>query len=375
MDNLSSSSSRETPAKKYALNFILFCILPLSFFVVGRLGNGSHANFQRSVYDSIQADTTSQYTKKYLESIPTHSADHQRRRTRVEEPAQAEKEEPQEKHDPLNIVLFYADDWTLKVVGKLNPLVKTPNIDKMADNGMMFTQNCVTTSVCWISRATLMTGVYSARHRQTEPWKTNNIFDLHPWNETVFPMLRQSGYYTGIVGKWHGPHVSKNINMAWDHHIMYYGRHWESRNGQTRHVTDLNREDALNFLKRRPKDKKFALKVSFFATHAWDGKYPSYQPQNESKSWYNDVTVPMPKTNTEADFKKLPPFFTNRNEGRNRWRKRFEPDYYQESIKDLYRMATEVDVVVGEVIEELKAQGVYENTLLIFTTDNGNLHG
>ena len=258
-----SEPSRETPAKKYALYFIQFCILPLSFFAVGMLGNGSAGNIQRSVFDSIQADTTSQYAKQYLQSIPTHAEDHQRRRTKDEAP---ELEEPQKEHDPLNIVLFYADDWTLKVVGKLNPYVNTPNIDKMADNGMMFTQNCVTTSVCWISRATLMTGVYSARHRQTEPWKTNNIFDLHPWNETVFPMLRQAGYYTGIVGKWHGPHVAENINMAFDHHIMYYGRHWESRGGQTRHVTDLNREDALNFLRRRPKNQKFALKFSFFAT-------------------------------------------------------------------------------------------------------------
>lgn len=94
----------------------------------------------------------------------------------------------------------------------------------------------------------------------------NNIFDLHPWNETAFPMLRQKGYYTGLVGKWHGPHVGENIQMAFDHHRMYYGRHWENRRGQTRHVTDLNREDALDFLRQRPKDKKFALKVAFFAT-------------------------------------------------------------------------------------------------------------
>jgi arylsulfatase len=78
--------------------------------------------------------------------------------------------------------------------------------------------------------------------------------------------LRQKGYYTGIVGKWHGPMVKDKMDMAFDHKLVYYGRHWESRNGQTRHVTDLNQEDALNFLKRRPKKQKFALKVSFFAT-------------------------------------------------------------------------------------------------------------
>ena len=71
----------------------------------------------------------------------------------------------------------------------------------------------------------------------------------------------------------------------------------------------------------------------------------------------------------------MPFFFQDHNEGRNRWRKRWEPDYYQDNIKDLYRMATEVDYAVGEIIKELKRQGVYDKTLLIFTTDNGNMHG
>ena len=143
-----------------------------------------------------------------------------------------------------------------------------------------------------------------------------------------------------------------------------------------RHVTDLNLEDSLYFLRTRPKKKNFALKISFFATHARDNHIPNYEPMNKSKAlWYNNVTIPMPKTNTEKHYKELPHFFEEPNEGRTRWKKRFEPDYYQQSIKDLYRMATEVDFAVGEVIKELKRQGVYNKTMLIFTTDNGNLHG
>lgn len=82
--------------------------------------------------------------------------------------------------EPLNIVLFYADDWTMKVLGKLNPDVKTPNIDRMADKGVLFSNNCVTTSVCWISRATLMTGVYASQHLETEP-SSLNMFTTNPW--------------------------------------------------------------------------------------------------------------------------------------------------------------------------------------------------
>jgi len=72
----------------------------------------------------------------------------------------------------------------------------------------------------------------------------------------------------------------------------------------------------------------------------------------------------------------LPHFFTKPNEGRLRYQKRFEPKYYNESIRNLYKMlASEVDDVVGKIVQELKDQGVYDFTLLVFTTDNGNLHG
>jgi arylsulfatase A-like enzyme len=105
---------------------------------------------------------------------------------------------------------FYADDWTMNVLGKLNPLVQTPNIDKMADNGILFTNtNCVTTSMCWISRATMVTGTYaSPRHLFLEP-PQETLFRTHPWNGTVFPLLKASGYYTGIVGKWHAPQPAR----------------------------------------------------------------------------------------------------------------------------------------------------------------------
>lgn len=194
-------------------------------------------------------------------------------------------------------------------------------------------------------------------------------------NETLFPLLKQNGYHTGIVGKWHAPQPPEFMGMTFDYSRCYFGWHWMNRNGKTRHVTDLNREDAIDFLRTRPKHKKFALKVSFFATHAEDGSFPSYKPQNYSEAFYLNATIPTPKTGTEKHWKELPFFFTDNNEGRNRWRKRFDPDHYQKSILDLYRMATEVDAAVGDIIKELKKQKVYNNTLLMFTTDNGNLHG
>jgi len=310
---------------------------------------------------------------------PTHTS--QQRETQETEEQEKAKVDDKGREDaplidePLNILFFYADDWTMNVLGKLNKYVETPNIDKMADEGILFTNNCVTTSICWISRASMCTGTYASRHLLLQP-SHMTLFQTHAWNETLFPLLKANGYYTGLVGKWHAPQPSHEMSMAFDYRKCYYGRHWERRDGVMRHVTDLNLEDSLDFLQNRPRDKKFALKVSFFATHAWDGRNPPYEPKNETKAkYYNNVTIPRPKTATEAHWKDMPHFFRSTNEGRNRWRNRFDPPNYQNSIKDLYRMATEVDYAVGKIIDLVKEQGIYNETLLIFTTDNGNMHG
>jgi arylsulfatase len=319
---------------------------------------------------------------------------------------QNNKEIQKKEDERLNIVLFYADDWTMKVLGKLDPnqIVKTPNIDEMANNGMIFTNNCVTTSVCWISRSTLCTGTYSNIHKHTMPFDEAK-FETKNWNQTLYPKMKNNydnnnnnnnnnkdnnsnGYYTGLFGKWHKLEVWEEINEAFHEQKVYYGKHWEKRHGQQRHVTDLNKDDSINFLnnwyKRQQSNiqlnkQPFFLTTSFFATHARDGEIPSYQPKNDTRigmypDWSKDV--PIPKTATEQHFKELPPFLAQfGNEGRTRWNNRFEPKDYQKSIKDMYAMATEVDTAIGEIIEKIKKLNVYENTLLIFTTDNGNMHG
>jgi len=166
---------------------------------------------------------------------------------------------------------------------------------------------------------------------------------------------------------------------AFDYSNMYYGQHLLLRNGELRHVTELNGADSLDYLRnRRPRDKKFCLTVSFFAPHAWDNKpYPDqYVPQNYTEGMYDDITIPIPEAATLEEWEKLPWFFTDQNVGRTRWGLRYDtPEHYQVSMKRYYRMVSEIDDVVGALIDELKAQGVYDNTMLIFTTDNGQFHG
>ncbi|QDS98769.1 sulfatase family protein [Adhaeretor mobilis] len=271
---------------------------------------------------------------------------------------------------PMNILVLYADDWrhdTLGVAG--NPVVQTPVLDELASQGMRFTQNCVTTSICGVSRATLFTGQWMSRHGNEAfgPFNT-------PWSQTYPGLLREHGYYIGHVGKWHnGKFPAKNFDFG----RSYHGTHWmELPDGSKVHVTKRNENDSLEFLRTRPSEKPFCLTVAFFANHAEDRNPLQFLPQPESMELYKDTLIPVPPNATDESFHRLPEFVaTETNEGRNRWHWRFDtPEKYQTMMKNYYRLATEVDSTCGRILEELKRQGVFENTLVIFTTDNGYYH-
>ncbi|TWU28659.1 sulfatase family protein [Bythopirellula polymerisocia] len=270
----------------------------------------------------------------------------------------------------MNILVLYADDWRHDTLGAAgNPVVQTPVLDQLASQGMRFTENCVTTSICGISRATLFTGQWMSRHG-------NEAFGSFktPWSETYPGLLSENGYYVGHVGKWHN---GKFPAEHFDFGRSYAGKHWtQMPDGSKVHVTKRNEKDALEFLRTRPSEKPFCLTVAFFATHAEDDNPLQFLPQPQSMDLYKDVTVPVPPNATAGSFHRLPEFIANKkNEGRNRWHWRFDtPEKFQTMMKNYYRLATEVDSTCGLILEELKNQGVSDNTLVIFTTDNGYYH-
>jgi arylsulfatase A-like enzyme len=178
------------------------------------------------------------------------------------------------------------------------------------------------------------------------------------------------------------PHAPIDYNREYEgsHFIDDVWGDWPEGTPQI-HVTEANGKQALDFLKNRPKeeDRPFYLSVHFFATHAEDDHKDQYLPQKRSKSLYKDVTIPVTETSDVGDtdkfYKKMPYFFEDNNEARTRWRWRFDtPKKHQRMMKNYYRMATEVDTASGQIIEELQKQGVLDNTVIIFTTDNGNFH-
>jgi arylsulfatase len=278
---------------------------------------------------------------------------------------------------PLNILLLYADDWRYDTLGAAgNKVVQTPVLDQLAREGMRFTHNCVTTSVCWISRATLFSGMYMSRHGTTLPAQW-----YQPQNETLFALLQKAGYYTGHVGKlgiWQ-PGFQKGYidghmssDEAWHDNRTFGGVHGKTKKW---YITEKNEFDAFRFLSKRNKKKPFFLHLGFYATHAVDNDPRQYIPQPNSSHLYQNISIPVPFTSREESWHKMQPMIGDRSASRIRYRDRYDTtDKFQHMMKNYYRMATEVDTTCGRILQKLEEEGELDNTLVIFTTDNGNFH-
>jgi arylsulfatase len=179
-----------------------------------------------------------------------------------------------------------------------------------------------------------------------------------------------------FFGKYHHLEPPPRHIPTFDEFITTPFSHFFKRGGVEKHITEWNEEDGLNYLRNKPVDQPFFLTVSFFATHAEDGSVEQYRPQESSMHLYQEKDVPLPKTYTEEHWKALPKFFDQYNFGRARFMHRYKThDMYQHHMKNTYRMVTEVDTACGRIMDYLNETNQMENTMIIFTTDNGNLHG
>jgi arylsulfatase len=274
---------------------------------------------------------------------------------------------------PLNVVLFIIDDARWDSLGAAgNTVVRTPRVDQLAKDGIRFEQARVTTPICMVSRATILTGQYMSRHGITE---FGRAIPPDAFAGTFPALLRRAGYWAGYVGKYG---VGQSRSSDFDFLRAYEGKHWITRPaGERVHVTEQNARDAVEFLQTRPKDKAFLLTVGFFAPHAEDDAPEQYLPQDWSASAYAGVTIPPPVHGDPKYLAALPPFLSREsNEGRIRYHWRFDtPERYQAYMTRYYRLITEVDRAVGRIVDELQSQGAYDNTLIVVIGDNGYFQG
>lgn len=253
-----------------------------------------------------------------------------------------------------------------------NPIIRTPNMDWLAQNGIRFEKAFVTTPICAASRASVFTGLYERKHGYT--------FTKPPirkeYCDSSYPvLLRKAGYRTGFVGKF-GVQVPDGVEDEWFE--SYQPSAWpyfKDINGEKRHLTDINMDRAIDFIRETDPEQSFCLSVSTWAPHAHDEKKQQYFWPAACDDLYRDVVIPPPELGDPSFFGSLPDF-VKKSMNRERWFWRFDtPEKYQEMVKGYYRMISGVDMALGRLLMELKRLERHRDTIIILMSDNGYFLG
>ena len=275
-----------------------------------------------------------------------------------------------------NILFLLADDQrynTLGIAG--HPIIQTPTIDRLATEGVRFRNAFVTTSICWVSRAIVLTGQWARSHVQRDAVPVVRPDAL----ATMFPVqLRAAGYRTGHFGKWHlhGPTGFDPASQYSEYEAIGRNPYFKTLpDGTKRHETDLVCDRGIEFIRSQPKGQPFCLNLWFNAAHAEDndrrpgiGHYP--WPQSVD-GLYEDRTIPPPRLGDPAIYEKHPDFL---KESINRQRFFWSydtPEKYQTNLRAYLRMISGIDRAVARVLAALEQAGLAENTIIVYSADNG----
>ena len=277
-----------------------------------------------------------------------------------------------------NIIYLMADDQNYGSVGCYgNDEVITPNMDKLGADGMIFDRHYNTTSICMASRGNVMTGMYE--------YKSGTNFDhgdmtREIWAKTYPMLLREAGYFTAFAGKF-------GFEVEGDgYHCGEYFDMWGGGSGQTTYVTAQNKSmvkyaekyphSTLSYgafsqdvIREAVKQKKpFCLSISFKAAHKPATPDPRFDHIYAGKKFTRPANY-----GREAGAHFAPQSKTGRQY------ERFESwDYdkdYDGVMATYYQQVYAIDVALGLIRDELKAQGVADNTVIIYTSDNGFICG
>jgi len=304
-----------------------------------------------------------------------------------------------EKGRSPNILFIMSDDHTTQAIGaygsrlaKLNP---TPNIDALARNGMRFDRVFCNNAICTPSRASIVTGQYSQR---------NGVLDLRghlPAQKQYLPLeMKKAGYQTAMIGKWH----LHNEPSAFDYYSVlpgqgkYHNPEFRIRGDKPwpknmikktgMHSSDAITDISLDWLKnRRDKSKPFFLMHHFKAPH------DLFENAKRYDSYLEDVMIPEPENLHNQPAEGFGSEATRRfgagvTKNHPHWdlggkldidQKLDEPEYgkavYQKYLKRYLRCVKGVDDNVKRLVDYLKETGELENTVIIYTGDQGYFLG
>lgn len=313
-----------------------------------------------------------------------------------------------------NIIFLMADDQRADAFGfRGNEHIITPNLDKLAADGITFDNAYHVSPICQPSRASVMTGQYLSTHKAGFDRPTDYIITDDEFQTSYPGQLRNSGYYTGFIGKFgfavgvDGEEKMKNDGFENQSEFMpvqyfdvwngfpgqgsYFPTNgefngYENTSGAT-HLTEFMGDQAIDFFRSaQNSDKPFALSISFKAPHA------PFNPAEEFRKKYENTVIPRMVNDGPEYHNNLPEvvkeksrnaqWYFGRTEGylgesidyRQDWHIEIDSTY-QEFIKNYYGLITGVDNVVGRIRSELQRLNIDDNTVIIYTSDNGFFAG
>jgi arylsulfatase A-like enzyme len=312
-----------------------------------------------------------------------------------------------------NILFLLSDDQRWDSQGCFgNTIISTPEIDRLAGEGVKFNNSFVTFSVCCASRAVILTGIYS-RSRSGGEDSLAAITTPRNWNATFPALLKENGYFTGFIGKWdiglgeEGFQKGMNLFDYWGGD-RWHGNYWHERNCNfvtndgMQHKSEIRctcvpgtpwessfprdgfsgMDDPIHtdievvplklktFLDSRDKDKPFFLQISFRSPKDPWSDYPL-----EVKDYYSSDTISVsPTANLENSL--LQPEFLQKSMAADHARRLLSTKGLLESeIRKHYRLVTGIDIAVGRLRKILADAGVDDNTIIVFSSDNGAFLG
>ena len=287
--------------------------------------------------------------------------------------ASCNKGERVSKKDRANVIFFMTDDqrWDgMSCAG--NPYFKTPNMDRIASEGAYFTNSFVTNSLCGPSRATCLTGKYS---HNTGVRVNEGTFPAD--QKTILERAREHGYLSAFVGKWHNKRWGRERELDYYFGFRGQGRYQDpviqENDGpeQTYQgwVEDILADKSVEFIRRAHQEGK-----PFMLCHWFKTPHQGCVPAERHKDLYSDIEFPKPKT-FDTDYEGKPRAVS---EADMKIGGQGETSYVQDwnkFVRDYYRVLTGVDENVGRVLDLLDELGLAENTMVIFTSDNGYFLG
>ncbi len=283
-----------------------------------------------------------------------------------------------------NIVFIMTDDHAAHAMSCYGSRInKTPHIDRIAEQGMRFDNCFCTNSICTPSRAVILSGTYSHINQVT-------TLSTHMDNRLLtFPKLLQAaGYQTAMIGKWHlgqGPAHEPTGFDFWrvlPGQGLYHNPEMIEREGRRvfeGYVTDLITDMSIAWLKGRDKDRPFCLLCHHKAPHR------PWEPDDKHALMYEDVNIPVPETFDDD--------YSNRASAAEAATMRIERDLnatdlkqpvpegltaseekhwkYQRYIKDYLRVVASIDDNIGRLLDTLDKEGLTDDTMVIYTSDQG----